>query len=239
MIINDEFKVEVGKRLWKLRKSQGLTINEMVEKLLNDYFLDVDEKSIRRYEKGEFLPKIDNLICFADLFNSTLDYIIYGKATSDDNSFSWYDNFKRLNRLMFTMQIKMLRDVENTSDVYLKLSDNEAKEWFGRIERFIESKRLMLDSKGIEKITDIKDLDSLFEDFKKDQTQLLPIEERIKRNILTAKPIVTIKVQEENGEITITSKIQKKWYYLNPKMKNIIRLSLMMRKYKIIVSPST
>lgn len=210
MIINDEFKVEVGKRLRKLRESQGLTINEMVEKLLNDYFLDVDEKSIRRYEKGEFLPKIDNLICFADLFNSTLDYIIYGKATSNDNSFSWYDNFKRLNRLMFTMQIKMLRDVENTSDVYLKLSDNEAKEWFGRIERFIESKRLMLDSKGIEKITDIKDLDSLFEDFKKDQTQLLPIEERRKRNILTAKPIVTTKVQEENGEITITSKIQKK-----------------------------
>ncbi|MBO5223386.1 MAG: helix-turn-helix transcriptional regulator [Clostridia bacterium] len=210
MIINDEFKVEVGKRLRKLRESQGLTINKVVEKLLNDYFLDVDEKSIRRYEKGEFLPKIDNLICFADLFNSTLDYIIYGKTTSDDNSFTWYDNFKRLNRLMFTMQIKMLRDVENTSDVYLKLLDKEAKEWFGRLERFIESKRLMLDSKGIEKITDIKDLDSLFEDFKKDQTQLLPIEERIKRNILTAKPIVTTKVQEENGEITITSKIQKK-----------------------------
>ena len=141
MIINDEFKVEVGKRLRKLRESQGLTINKVVEKLLNDYFLDVDEKSIRRYEKGEFLPKIDNLICFADLFNSTLDYIIYGKTTSDDNSFTWYDNFKRLNRLMFTMQIKMLRDVENTSDVYLKLLDKEAKEWFGRLERFIESKQ--------------------------------------------------------------------------------------------------
>ena len=210
MVINEEFKLKVGIRLNELRKKNKLTINELIEKLQNEYYIDIDEKSIRRYEKGEFLPKIDNLICLAEIFNTSLDYIVYGRETSDDNSFSWYDNFKRLNRLMFTMQIKMFRDVENTSDVYLKLSDNEAKEWFGRIERFMESKRLMLDSKGIEKITDIKDLDSLFEDFKKDQTQLLPIEERIKRNILTAKPIVTTKVQEENGEITITSKIQKK-----------------------------
>lgn len=209
MVINDEFKVKVGKRLHELRERQGMTINKVVEKLSNEYFLDVDEKSIRRYEKGEFLPKIDNLICFADLFNTTLDYIIYGKATSDDNSFSWYENFKRLNRILYTMQIKMLRDEENTSDIYLKLSDDEAKEWFGRIERFIDSKRLILDSEGIEKITDIKDLDALFEDFKKDQTQILPTEERARRSILAARPIITTNVQEENGEIIITSKIQK------------------------------
>ena len=210
IIINDDFKKLVGKRLRELREGRGLTINEVLEKLLNNYFLDIDEKSIRRYEKGEFLPKIDNLICFADLFDTTLDYIIYGKATSDDNSFSWHDNFKRLNRLLYTMQIKMLRDEANTSDVYLKLSDDEAKEWFGRIERFIESKRLMHDRKAIEKITAIEDLDELFADFKKDQTQLLPIEERERRILWAAQSIVTTKVQEENGEIIITSKIQKK-----------------------------
>lgn len=211
MVINDEFKVKVGKRLRELRKSQGLTINKVVEKLSNDCFLDIDEKSIRRYEKGEFLPKIDNLICFADLFNTTLDYIIYGKAISDDNSFSWYENFKRLNRIFYTMQINLLRDKENTSDIYLKLLDDESKEWFGRIERFIENKHLMLNrkGKGIEKITDIKELDALFEDFKKDRTQLLPIEERFRKSFLAAQPIITTTVQEENGEITITSKIQK------------------------------
>lgn len=208
-IINDDFKKNVGERLQKLRKQKGLGIEDVVELLSRDYYCSINEKSIRRYEKGGTLPKIDNLICLAELYDTTLDYIVYGRETSDDNSFTWYDNFKRLNRLLYTMQIQILRDKENVSDVYLKLLDDEAKEWFGRIERFIESKRLMFARKGIEKITDIKDLDSLFKEFKKDQTQLLPIEEKVRRSLVSAKPIVTTRVQEENGEITIISKIQR------------------------------
>lgn len=208
-IINDDFKKNVGERLQKLREQKGLTIKDVVELLSRDYYCGIDEKSIRRYEKGTFLPKIDNLICFAELYCTTLDYIVYGRETSDDNSFTWYDNFKRLNRLLYTMQIQILRDKENVSDVYLKLLDDEAKEWFGRIERFIDRKGLMFARKGIEKITDIKDLDSLFKEFKKDQTQLLPIEEKVRRSLVSAKPIVTTRVQEENEEITIISKIPR------------------------------
>ena len=135
-IINDDFKKNVGKRLQELREQKGLTIKDVVELLSRDYYCGIDEKSIRRYEKGDFLPKIDNLICIAELYDTTLDYIVYGKETSDDNSFTWYDNFKRLNRLLYTMQVKMLRDREKVSDVYLKLLDDEAKEWFGIIERY-------------------------------------------------------------------------------------------------------
>lgn len=208
-IINDDFKKNVGERLQKLREQKGLTIKDVIELLSRDYYCGIDEKSIRRYEKGAFLPKIDNLICFAELYGTTLDYIVYGRETSDDNSFTWYDNFKRLNRLLYTMQIQILRDKENVSDVYLKFLDDEAKEWFGRIERFIDRKGLMFARKGVEKITDIKDLDSLFKEFKKDQTQLLPIEEKVRRSLVSAKPIVTTRVQEENEEITIISKIQR------------------------------
>ena len=209
IVVNDEFKTGVGKRLRKLREGQELTINEVVERLSNNYFLDVDEKSIRRYEKGEFLPKIDNLICLAELYDTTLDYIVYGKETSDDNSFTWYDNFKRLNRLLYTMQVQMLRDGEKVSDVYLKLLDGEAKEWFGRIERYIENRKNMFTHKGLEKEIAVKDLDALFKEFKKDPTQLLPIEEKARRSLVSAKPIVTTRVQEENEEITIISKIQR------------------------------
>lgn len=209
IVVNDEFKTGVGKRLRKLREGQELTINEVVERLSNNYFLDVDEKSIRRYEKGEFLPKIDNLICLAELYDTTLDYIVYGKETSDDNSFTWYDNFKRLNRLLYTMQVQMLRDGEKVSDVYLKLLDGEAKEWFGRIERYIENRKNMFTHKGLEKEIAVKDLDALFKEFKKDPTQLLPIEEKVRRSLVSAKPIVTTRVQEENEEITIISKIQR------------------------------
>ena len=208
-IINDDFKKNVGKRLQELREQKGLTIKDVVELLSRDYYCGIDEKSIRRYEKGEFLPKIDNLICFAELYGTTLDYIVYGRETSDDNSFTWYDTYKRLNRLLYTMRIQILRDKENVSDVYLKLLDDEAKEWFGRIERFIDRKRLMFDRKGIEKITDIKDLDDLFKDFKKDGTQLCSIEERARRSYLSAKPLATTTAKEENGEIVVTTRIHK------------------------------
>ena len=153
--------------------------------------------------------KIDNLICLAELYNTTLDYIVYGKDTSDDNSFTWYDNFKRLNRLMFTMQIKLLRDKDRPTDVYLQFLDNEAKEWFGRMERFIENRRLMFNNKGLEKSIDIKDLDELIEDFQTDRIQLCPIEERYRRTFLTIQPFATSIFKEENGELVITTKIHK------------------------------
>lgn len=208
-IINDDFKKNVGKRLQELREQKGLTIKDVVELLSRDYYCGIDEKSIRRYEKGDFLPKIDNLICIAELYDTTLDYIVYGKETSDDNSFTWYDNFKRLNRLLYTMQVKMLRDREKVSDVYLKLLDDEAKEWFGIIERYIGNRKNMFTHKGLEKEIAVKDLDALFKEFKKDRTQLLPIEEKVRRSLVSAKPIVTTRVQEENEEITIISKIQR------------------------------
>ena len=207
--IDQEFKINVGNRLRELRENKGMTVIEVAKTLAEDYYCNIDEKSIRRYEKGGFLPKIDNLICLAELYDTTLDYIVYGKETSDDNSFTWYDNFKRLNRLLYTMQVKMLRDREKVSDVYLKLLDDEAKEWFGIIERYIENRKNMFTHKGLEKEIAVKDLDALFKEFKKDRTQLLPIEEKVRRSLASAKPIVTTRVQEENEEITITSKVQK------------------------------
>ena len=186
-----------------------MTIKDVAKKLSEVYYCNIDEKSIRRYEKGDFLPKIDNLICIAEFYDTTLDYIVYGKETSDDNSYSWYDNFKRLNRLLYTMQLNMLRDKENISDIYLKFFDDEAKEWFGRIERFIDNRRNMFRQKGIEKNIEIKDLDALFEDFRKDRTQLSSIEERVRRSLVSARPIITTEVKDEDGELVITSKMHK------------------------------
>lgn len=88
----------VGIRLKELRNKYKLTIDDLLDRLQDEHNVVIDEKSIRRYENGEFLPKIDNLICLSEIFNTTLDYIIYGKETSDDNSFTYYDNFKRLKK---------------------------------------------------------------------------------------------------------------------------------------------
>ena len=43
MIINEEFKVNVGKRLKELRNKNKLTIDDLVEKLQNEHYIDIDE----------------------------------------------------------------------------------------------------------------------------------------------------------------------------------------------------
>lgn len=66
LTIDENFKINVGVRLKQLRENKHYTINKLLEIMQNDYYVEIDEKSIRRYEKGEFLPKIDNLICLAE-----------------------------------------------------------------------------------------------------------------------------------------------------------------------------
>lgn len=178
IVVNDEFKTGVGKRLRKLRERQELTINEVVERLSNNYFLDVDEKSIRRYEKGEFLPKIDNLICLAELYDTTLDYIVYGKETSDDNSFTWYDVFKRLNRLIFSLAIGFGKSSED-GKIYLELWDDEARVYYDRLQAYGTSMNYSFENKGVDLQLTLRDLDNLFVDFQKDKKQLLPTKERM------------------------------------------------------------
>ena len=203
---NDTFKKDLGNRLKELRKNAGLSQKEVATQA------NLNATNFARWERGEILLDTDNLMRIAEFFNVTTDYILYGKELSDDNSFTWYDNFKRLNRLYDTMEIKRIRSIENPSDVYLKLSDNEAKEWFGRVERFEENKRYKM-SNGKEELTTVKDLDALFDDFREDKTQLLSREEKQRRQwaaLNAIKPILTARrVKEDNDEITITMTIPK------------------------------
>ena len=49
----------------------------------------------------------------------------------------------------------------------------------------------------------------MFEDFKEEDEQLCPIEERVIRSFLSAQSVSTTRVKEENGEIVLVTKIQK------------------------------
>ena len=177
MIINEEFKSKVGKRLKDLRIKNKLTIDDLLEKLQIDHCIAIDEKSIRRYEKGEFLPKIDNLICLAEIFNTTLDYIIYGKETSDDNSFTYYDNFKRLNRLIYSLSVNFLKD-ESTGKCYLELWEEESKIYWERLNTFAINDDYNFEKRNAIPKFSLKELDLLIEDFAEYKEQLLPTKER-------------------------------------------------------------
>lgn len=177
MIINEEFKVSVGKRLKELRNKNKLTIDDLVEKLQNEHYIDIDEKSIRRYEKGEFLPKVDNLICLAEIFNTTLDYIIYGKETSDENSFTYYDNFKRLNRLIYSLSVNFLKD-KTTGKCYLELWEDEAKLYWERLNTFGINDNYKFEKRNTIPKFSLKELDLLIADFEEYKEQLLPTKKR-------------------------------------------------------------
>ena len=177
MIINEDFKKSVGVRLKELRNKNKLTISDLVEKLQNEYYTDIDEKSIRRYEKGEFLPKIDNLICLAEIFKTSLDYIIYGKETSDDNSFTYYDNFKRLNRLIYSLAVNFVRN-NSTGKCYLELWDDESKLYWERLNTYGSNDNYKFEKRNEPPKISLKELDLLIEDFAEYKEQLLPTKER-------------------------------------------------------------
>ena len=177
MIINEEFKKSVGTRLKELRNKNKLTISDLLEKLQNEHYIDIDEKSIRRYEKGDFLPKIDNLICFAEIFNTSLDYIIYGKETSDDNSFTYYDNFKRLNRLIFSLSVNFVKD-NATGKCYLELWEDESKLYWERLNTFGKNDNYKFEKRNRLSKFSLKELDVLIEDFADYKEQLLPTKAR-------------------------------------------------------------
>ena len=51
LTIDENFKINVGVRLKQLRENKHYTINKLLEIMQNDYYVEIDEKSIRRYER--------------------------------------------------------------------------------------------------------------------------------------------------------------------------------------------
>ena len=123
------------------------------------------------------MPKIDNLICLAEIFKTSLDYIIYGKETSDDNSFTYYDNFKRLNRLIYSLAVNFVRN-NSTGKCYLELWEDESKLYWERLNTYGSNDNYKFEKRNEPPKISLKELDLLIEDFAEYKEQLLPTKER-------------------------------------------------------------
>ena len=168
---------EIGKRLRALREKHGLTRDKLVEKIEVKCYSAISTKSIQRYEDGEILPKIDNLICFAEFFDTTLDYIIFGKETSNDNSFTYYDNFKRINRLIYSLSAYLAKD--DSGKCHLIFWEEEFNRLYERLDNFSGDDDYDFLKRGKDTKMSLETLDSLIEDFREDKEQLLPTPERL------------------------------------------------------------
>lgn len=68
-------KEEVGKRIFAIRKKNGLTMKEFGEKFGNPIASD---SIVSRWEKGKSLPNNERLKKIAELGNTTVEYLLYG-----------------------------------------------------------------------------------------------------------------------------------------------------------------
>ena len=197
--IDENFLINIGTRLKDLRENKNLTQAQLSNELLEQHHITIDKRSIGRYENGHGLPETDNLIHLAEFFNVTTDYILYGKELSDDNSFTWYDTFKRLNRLIYPLTLGYGKGSED-GKIYLELWDDEAKVYYNRLQSFGVDKNYMYVHKGIDPNFNVKEMDALFEDFKNYKEQLTPNKER---------QFKFLKSQGEDPEKYIRSRIEE------------------------------
>lgn len=71
--------IEIGKFIADLRKEQGLTQEQLGEKI------GVTNKTVSRWETGVYLPPADVLLTLGELFNVSINEILSGKRLTDTN----------------------------------------------------------------------------------------------------------------------------------------------------------
>lgn len=70
--------IETANRLYELRKQQGLSQEELAEKL------GVSRQAVSKWERSEASPDTDNLIALAKIYGMSLDELIFGEKKTAD-----------------------------------------------------------------------------------------------------------------------------------------------------------
>lgn len=65
--------MNIGERIFELRKAKGLSQEELAEKL------GVSRQSVSKWESGNVMPDIDKAVAMSELFGVTTDYLLTGK----------------------------------------------------------------------------------------------------------------------------------------------------------------
>lgn len=95
--------IDIGKFIMKLRKENGLTQEQLGEKI------GVTNKTISRWETGTYLPPAEMLLALSELFNVSINEILSGKRLSVEE---YKDNAEKnlaqaIKQSSFTMKEKI------------------------------------------------------------------------------------------------------------------------------------
>ncbi|MBQ8199866.1 MAG: helix-turn-helix transcriptional regulator [Lachnospiraceae bacterium] len=100
--VNELPEINFEQRIKKLRKKSQLSQEQMGE------LLGIDGKSYGKYEQGTTLPTVDRLMQLSDIFNVSIDYLLFGTMPSTIERVS-----SLLGRYDASVQEKVLVCVEN------------------------------------------------------------------------------------------------------------------------------
>ncbi len=70
--------IQIGKFLAQLRKERGLTQEQLGEQL------GVTNKTVSRWEKGNYLPPVDVLLLLSDLYGITINELLSGQRLTEE-----------------------------------------------------------------------------------------------------------------------------------------------------------
>ncbi len=80
--------MSISERIQNLRKSKGLSQEELAEKI------DVSRQAVSKWETGQSVPDIDKIIILSEYFNTSTDYILKGTQLQNKTK-------KQLNSMLF------------------------------------------------------------------------------------------------------------------------------------------
>ena len=92
----------IGEKLSKLRKENGISQEELAEKL------NISRQAISKWENNESLPDTENLIAIAKLFNVSIDFLVGNKMVDSEQKNSTKRNIKWKNQIKKELLFKVL-----------------------------------------------------------------------------------------------------------------------------------
>jgi len=160
---NKQITKNIAANLKKLRKRKGKTQEDVIN-AIKKYNLSL--RSYKTYESGKatYTPSLDKLTLLADYFGVSLDYLIYNKSTTFDDSFTKEDCLKRLGRLIYSLVLRPVKELDPNSKYfgkYVFLSfDPDVSLFIDSIETKAAQNNNLFEYDGINNYKGINDFDN-------------------------------------------------------------------------------
>ena len=173
----------IGKNLKILRKLNGLTQEQVIEKIGEE---NISLRSYKSYESGTSsrMPSLDKLIILSNFFRVSLDLLIFSISTTRDDSYSAKDNLKRLARLIYSMVLQPVKEKDPNHPHYGKYYfcavDNEVKAFLDKFEVLAFENNNFFEYKNIVRYRGISDFDEIINKTEGLEENWAPTYERFK-----------------------------------------------------------